>query len=135
MINTKKYNNFINKKGFSTLFIVIIIGTVALSLALTLSTSSLWSIKGSTDTKNANKAKSLTMACAEVALETIRENNNYTGTDNITLDGDSCNYNIINTGGGTRSIVISGESAGVIRKLNINTSSFNPLVISSWQEI
>ena len=46
-----------------------------------------------------------------------------------------CNYTITNTGGNSRSIVISGIVAGVTRKLNITTISFNPLVISLWQEV
>ncbi len=122
-------------RGFSTLLVVILLGSVALTLALTLSTGSFWSIRGSIDTKNSNQAKSLVNACAEVALEVIRENNNYTGTNNVTLNSNTCSYTITNTGSTTRGIAVSGTVNGITRKLNIITNSFNPLVISSWQEI
>ncbi len=127
--------NFKNKKGFSTLLIVILLGSVALTLALTLSASSAWSIKGSIDTKYSNQAKALVNACSEVVLETMRETNSYTGTGSLTLNSNTCNYTVTNTGGTTRSVVISGVVNGVTRNLNITTSTFNPLVISSWQEI
>lgn len=123
------------KHGFSTLFIVIILGAITLSIVFALSTGSAWSIRGSIDTKNSNKAKALVNACAEVALERIRENNAYTGTDSVALDGNTCTYIVSNTGGTTRSLLVSGLVSGVTRKLNITTGTFNPLVVSSWREI
>jgi hypothetical protein len=129
--------NRINNKnnGFSTLLIVILIGSVALTLALTLSTSSVWSIKSSTDTKNGNITKAMANACAEVALEMLREDNNYIGSGSTTIDSNVCDYTVTNTGGTTRLIVISSVVNGITRRLNIETGSFNPLVISSWQEV
>lgn len=122
-------------RGFSTLFIVIILGGIALSLTLALSTSSVWSIRGSIDAKTSNTTKSLVNACAEVALEAIRENNSYTGTNSVVLNNNTCTYTITNTDGTTRSITVSGTVSDITRKLSITTSSFNPLVISSWQEV
>lgn len=122
-------------RAFSTLFIVIILGAISLSVILSISTSSVWSIKGSTDTKNANISKALVNSCAEVALEVMRENNSYTGTNSEILNGNTCTYTVSNTGGTTRSITVSGVVNGVTRKLNITTSTFNPLVVSTWQEI
>lgn len=122
-------------RGFGTLLIVILLGGVALALTLTLSTSSLWSIRGSIDSKSSNITKSLVNACAEIALETMRENNSYTGTSNVALSGSSCLYTVTNTGGTTRSVTVSGTVNGVTRKLSITTSSFNPLTIASWQEL
>jgi len=124
----------ISQGGFATLFIVIVLGAVVLALIFNLSTSSVWSIKGSTDTKNSNVAKSLTNACAEVALEALRENHSLTGTASLVLDGNTCEYTVTNTGGDTRQVVASSTYSGIVRKLTINTSTFNPLVISSWVE-
>ncbi len=124
----------IKNEGFSTLLIVILLGGVALTLVLTLTTSSVWSIRGSIDSRNSNQAKSLANACAEVALEAMRENNSYTGANNVTLNGNTCTYTITNTGGTTRGITVTGTVNSIVRKLNITTSTFNPLVISSWQE-
>lgn len=123
------------KKGFSTLFIVIILGSLSLALVLMLATSSLLVVKSSGDVKKSYEAKSLIMACAEISLEAIRENNNFTGSSSVTLSSNACNYTVTNTGGTTRMIVVSSIINDVTRSLNIITSSFNPLVISSWQEI
>lgn len=124
-----------NQKGFSTLLIVIILGGVALALTLTLSTSNLWSIQGSIYSKSSNTTKSLVNACAEIALEAMRENNSYTGTSNVVLNSNTCSYTVTNTGGTTRSVTASGTVRGITRKLSITTSSFNPLVVASWQEL
>ena len=131
----KNFQKTKKDRGFSTLLAVILLGSAALALVLGLSTSSMWSIKGSIDTKNSNKAKALVNACAEVALEMMRETNSYTGTGSVTLNSNTCTYTVTDTGGTTRTVVISGTVSGVVRKLTITTSTFNPLVISSWQEI
>lgn len=123
------------QKGFSTLFAVLLLGGVALTLTLTLSTSSLWSIRSSRDAGVSNTAKSLVNACAEIALEAMRENNSYTGTGNVTLNGNTCSYTVTNTGGTTRSLSVTGTVRDITRNLSITTSAFNPLTVSSWQEI
>lgn len=121
-------------RGFGTLLIVILLGGVAFALTLTLSTSSIWSIRGSIDSKTSNAAKSLANACAEVALEAMRENNSYAGAGNVTLNGNTCSYTVANTGGATRSISVIGVINDITRKLSITTNSFNPLTIVLWQE-
>lgn len=121
--------------GFSTLLIVIMLGGVALSLTLMLSISSLWSIRGSIDSKKSNIAKSLVNTCAEIALEGIRESNSYAGMSTVLLDGNTCTYTVSNTGGSTRTITVSAAVNDIVRKLYITTDAFNPLSISLWQEI
>ncbi|MFA6476296.1 MAG: hypothetical protein WCV68_02645 [Candidatus Paceibacterota bacterium] len=128
--------NKTNKKsGFSTLLIVILIGSAALTLALALSTGTVWSIRGSIDNRSSNQAKALVNACGEVALEALREDHNVTGTSTVTIGSYSCDYNIADNGGSNRTVVALGLVNGVTRRLTITTISFNPLVISSWQEI
>lgn len=123
-----------NMKGFSTLFVVIILGGIAVSLAVMLSTSSVWSIRGSRDATAAATARSLTNACAEVAIEAIRENNAYIGSDTVILGGDTCTYTVTNTGASNRTITVTGSVANSISKVQINTDAFNPIHVVSWQE-
>jgi type II secretory pathway pseudopilin PulG len=124
-----------NDKGFSTLIIVIVLGVIALSLTLAISTSSVWSIRANMNAKTSNITKSLVNACAEVALEKMRENNSYVGTDNVTLNGNTCSYTIIDAGGNTRSITISGAVNDITRKLFITTNDSDPITIISWREV
>ncbi len=128
-------NKLQNQRGFGTLFIVIVLGSVALGLALWISTSSLWSIRGSTDNKSSVQAKVLVNACAEVALETVRENTSYTGSNSVTIGSDTCNYTVVNTGGNNRTVTVIGSVGTITRKLQISTNAFNPLTIASWQEV
>ncbi len=123
------------KKGFSTLFIVIILGSAMLGFVFTLSVSSLWSLKTSSNIKNSNQSKALVNACAEVALEAIRTNTSYVGISDLILSNNICTYNITNTGGNNRLISVSGSAGNIVRKLEITTNSFNPIIISSWQEV
>ncbi len=122
-------------RGFGTLFIVIVLGSVALGLALWIATSSLWSIRGSIDNKSSAQSKSLVNACAEVALEAIRENTSYTGSSSVTIEGNACNYTVTSTGGNNRTVTVFGSVGVITRKLQISTNAFNPLSIASWQEV
>lgn len=122
-------------KGFSTLFVVIVLGSVALGLILYLSTSSLWSIRSSIGSATSNQTRALIDACAEVALETMRENTSYTGSDSVTLEGNMCSYTVISNGGDVRTITVMGTIGNITRKLRITSTAFNPILISSWQEV
>lgn len=123
------------KKGFSTLFIVIVLGTATLGLVLVLSTSSLWSIRSSVISRDSSQASALANACVDVALDNIRTNNSFLGTGNATLNGNTCSYSISDIGGQGRSVYVSAMINNIARKIQVNTSTFNPLVISSWQEV
>lgn len=123
------------QKGFSTLFIVIILGSITLSLALALSTSSLWSIQDSLVLKRAVIARSISNACAEVALETMRQNSSYVGSNSISLNGHDCDYTVSNLGGNNRNILVTTLVDNVENKIEIETDNFNPLNIVTWQEI
>jgi hypothetical protein len=122
-------------KGFSTLYIVIILGSIALGLVIMLSTNSFLFAKNAVDVKSSNQAKSLVNGCAEVVIEMMRENNSYVGSGSVNIGPNICNYTIINTGGTTRSIFLSGQVNTVVRKLQINTTAFNKIKVSFWQEV
>jgi hypothetical protein len=122
-------------RGFGTLLIVIILGGISLGLALWISTSSLWSIRGSIDDTASAQSKALVNACAEIALEQMRENTSFTGSGNQTIGSNTCSYTVTNTGGNNRSVSVTGAVGTITRKLQITTSAFNPLTIASWQEV
>lgn len=122
-------------KGFSTLFVVIILGSASLALGLWLSTGSYWSLAGSNNDVRSAQAKALANACAETALGNMQANNSYTGNGNLTLNGNTCSYVVSNTGGNSRLITVTGTVGIVVRKLQISTTAFNPLTTSSWQDI
>ena len=122
------------KKGFSTLFIVILLGSLSLGLILMLTNSSFLAVKTGTDDKSSSQSKALINACAEIALENIRENNTWLGTNSVKIDGNLCTYNISGSGS-NRTILASGNFNNMFRKVEVQTTALNPIVVSTWQEI
>lgn len=133
MVRRQFVNNM--ERGFGTLFVIIILGGIALALTLWISTSTLWSIRGSIDNRASSQTKALVNACAEIALEAMRENTAYTGSASQRIGSDTCTYSVTSAGGSNRTIMVSGTVGAVTRKLQITTTAFNPITISSWQDV
>jgi len=123
------------KKGFITLYIVIITGFIATGLLFMFSMDSFLSVKSSLNAKNSGGTRAMLDACAEIALETIREMNTYSGINSVMIGNNSCSYTVANTGGNNRTISASSTIKNTTRKLLITTSAFNPLHVVSWQEV
>jgi hypothetical protein len=123
------------QKGFSTLLIVIIIGSIVTGLILYIGTAGLWSVRGSIGDKNSMQADQIANACAELALESMRENNLFTGSSNSSIGASACNYDIINNGGDNRIIQVTGTVGNITRKIKITTDSFNAINIVSWENV
>lgn len=121
--------------GFVVLFIVIIMGSASLALSLWMTTSSFWSIVSNRNDTKSHQARAYANACAELALENMRNNNNFIGASNGIIDGNICNYSVSNLGGNNRSIAVSADVGTVTRRLQIYTSGFNPIIISSWKDV
>lgn len=125
-----------NEKGYitllSTLFLVAIGGVVAGSLILL----GLGFSKTSFAQYQSNQAKALANACAEEALQQIRNLTAYTGSGNLTLGQGSCSYTVTSGGSENRTIISTGTALTVIRKVKIIISAINPTInITSWQEV
>lgn len=124
------------KSGFGILLTVIIIGSVILSLVFSYAAVGIASLRGSQTLSNFGKAKSLANTCSDYALNYIRSNNSFVGSNSLNLFGGSCQYTVGNLGGNIRQIDAVGNYGGVTRKIRITTNSFRPnLVVSSWQEV
>jgi len=122
------------KKGFVTLLIVIVLGMIALGLAISFSFHSMQTANNSRNNKYTNLVKALVNSCAEVALYKIRADNNLTGSGDVKIGNNSCAYNISGSGS-TKTINVTGSINNSTRRLIVTTSSLNPITISTWQEI
>ncbi len=79
----------------------------------------------------------LANACAEYALERLKNNVNYAGDETLDIDDGSC-YIYLPEGSGNEDRIIkaTGTLANQTRKVKIIIEEINPLmVISSWQEV
>lgn len=134
-MNKTLSNKQLNKKGFSTLLVVVILGSIALGLILLIGTTSFWSVTGSIADKNSMQADQIANACAELALEVMRENNGFTGNASSVISNSSCDYTVANSGGNNRIIQVTGTVGSITRKIKIITDSFNPINVLSWENV
>ncbi len=130
--------NFKNKKqtGYITLLSVLIVGAVGVSITASLLLLGLGSSRTSFAKEESAYAKTLANACAEEALQQIRDNISFTGTNNIAFALGDCTYTVTNTGGESRTIATSSTVGTIVSKLNITIDDINPRInILSWQEV
>lgn len=124
------------QRGYITLISVLIIGAVGLAIATSLILLGLGSSRTGFALEQSDQAKGLAMACAEEALQQIRDSTPFVGAGTVTLGQGTCTYTVTNTGGQTRLIIASGTVGSVVRKVRITISQINPtIIISSWQEV
>lgn len=136
MVNIKNkiwYNK--NNKGYITLLSVLVVGAVGVAITISLILLGLASAKNSLAYQQMHQAKALANACAEEALEQIRESSSFTGTGNLMLGQGTCSYTVFGTQPNL-TITSTGTVNTIIRKVKVIISAINPLiVVTSWQEV
>jgi hypothetical protein len=127
---------FKTQPAFVSLIAVLILGAVGLSISAYIILFAVAASRDSLSVSQSAQARSLATACAESALEQIREIAAYTGTTNLTLGNGTCSYVVVNTGGETRTISITATVSGVVRRLSLVVTGINPVITTgSWQEV
>lgn len=125
-----------NKPAYVTLISVIIVGAVVLAIVLFMVSSGLDATNNSAVYLNSTRAEFLADACAEEALQQIRDNTNFTGTNNISFGSNICAYTVTNTGGETRTINASSTILNNVKKVRVLVSALSPkITLTSWLEV
>lgn len=125
-----------NKNGFITLISVLIIGAIGATAAVSLINIGISSSQTVSALERANQAKSIANACAEEALQQIRDSTVFSGSGSLSLSKGTCSYEVINNGGQNRQIDVSASVGAAIRSIEINVDQINPQInIVSWQEL
>ncbi|MBP6866096.1 MAG: hypothetical protein KBC12_00970 [Candidatus Pacebacteria bacterium] len=126
----------IKSKAFVTLIGVIVFGSVCISLVVAILMLGIGSSKTSIAVYHSRQALFAAHACAEEALETIRENHSFAGNGNLTLDAASCNFAVTDKGGESRNVASSGSVGTITRKVEIEIDAISPVInVTSWQEV
>jgi hypothetical protein len=142
--NTKFFNkkvhlslqNTKSKRGFITMFSVLIFGSVALVITSSVLLLGLGASKTGFIIEQSGKAKSLANLCAEESLQQIRNSTLFTGTNIINVGPDSCTYTVVDDGLENRTITLSSAVGSVVRKILITIDQINPSInIKSWEEV
>lgn len=122
-------------KGYIALISVLSISAVGLAIATALLVLGIDSTKTSINIYQGFEAKNLAHTCSDLALDKIRSNINYTGTDTQSIGNGSCNYVVNNLGGTNREVLSYGTVANVVRREKIIINQVSPTIgISSWKE-
>ena len=134
---TISYKLKANSSGFITLISVLIVGAIGVAIATSLLILGLGGSRSSFALVQSNQAKSLANACAEEALEKLRESVYYTGNATINFSIGSCQIQTIGgTGNTNRTLQTVGTVGTIQRKIKIVISSIHPVpVLTSWQEL
>lgn len=133
-------NFFITKnnkaQAYVTLITVIVTGAVILSIILFMINSGLDATENSMVLINSNQAKYLADACAEEALQQIRDNTNFVGTNSVVFGSSTCSYAVANTGTSTRTINASSTVLSETKKVRVYVNALSPkITLSSWSEV
>ena len=131
---TKKYNR--KNNGFVTLVSVLAIGAVGVAIAVSLLLLGVGNSRTSLAYQQSNQAKALTSACAEEALQQIRDSTPFTGSGNLSLGQGTCSFTVTSQGGQNRTITVSGSVSTIIKKVEIVIDKITPTIeVVSWQEV
>lgn len=123
-----------NKNGYALLLSVIVIGAIGLLVSVFMLSHSVSSGQTFIVQRSGTKASLYAEACAESALQEIRDTTSFVGSNSISFSDGSCQYQITSLGGQNRQIVATGAVAQSIKTVTILLSKINPdIVVDSWE--
>ncbi len=116
---------------------MIILGVIGTSVSLSNLLLGIGSSRTSFNAQQAAEAKALASACAEQALDSLRQNTSYSGDETINLGNGSCDIQSIGgSGNSDRTIQVIGKINTIQRKIKIEITEVQPnMTISTWQEV
>jgi len=124
------------ESGYITLIAVLLVIAAGTLIATSQVLLGLGFTRSSSTLDRSSQAKSLAVACAEEALQQIKNSSSFSGSGNLNLTGGNCSYTVANQGGENRLITSTGNASDIIRRVKINVEAILPQInISSWQEI
>jgi hypothetical protein len=122
--------------GFVLLTSMFVVSAVGLAISVSLLLLGTGASRSGLVLQQGKEAAGLADTCAEEALERIRNDSAYTGTQIITRGNGSCEYAIITGAGEERTIESIGTVDTVIHNVQVHINQINPRInITSWQEV
>lgn len=124
------------QSGYIILMSILIVSAVGLVIATTYILLGISVSNSSFSFEQSMHARILADSCVEEALQELRENEDYTGSDGLTQGQGSCTYTVTNEGGDLRKIEAVGTVGTVTRRVKVETDGFEPVInISTWEEL
>ena len=124
------------KNGYIILLATLIVAAVGLAITSSFVLLGLDFSRTVFSLEQSNQAKAFANACAEEALQQIRNDTNYAGAGNLSFSRGTCSYTVTSQGGESRTINSSGLVGTLTRKVKITINQINPkITVFSWQEV
>ena len=125
-----------NTKGYITLISTLIVGAISLSIGLSLLMLGTDSSRKTLVEQQSLQARSLATTCAEAALQEIRNDTGFSGTDTIVVGQGECTYTVTILVGESRDIESTGTVGAVIRKVHVTLDQINPSInLTLWEDV
>ncbi|KKQ35859.1 MAG: hypothetical protein US52_C0014G0004 [candidate division WS6 bacterium GW2011_GWA2_37_6] len=118
----------------TTVIIIAIVTTLLVANMIAINTESTVSVGVLRDSK---EALFLSDACAEVAIDKLKDNNTYTGNEVLNISSESCSILLVQGTGNTNRTVQTTSTVGdSTQKVQIVITQLNPdTQIASWKVV
>ena len=117
---------------------MLVLAASGLIMASSAAFLGLGELESAYDFENGESSLSIAEGCMEEALESVRENASYglgLGTIVLAVSDGSCTINIIDRGGGQRTVETEGIFKEYHRRIEAQVTLLeNSIVVDSWQE-
>ena len=124
------------ERGIVALITVMIVSAIGLTLVIAFVITATGRTKTAIVQENHAYALAYSTACAEEALQEIRDSTPFTGTGSLSLAQGACSYNVTSGGGQDRTIQASSTISSTVSRLEITIDTINPSInVTSWQEV
>lgn len=123
-------------EGFATIVAVIILSLVAVLIIVTGLALNTESAKASVEWRDARQAESMANSCMEVAINKLKGNLSYVGSETLAIDDYSCDIGTVTESGGIYTINSTGYAGDSVYKIQVTLSEVIPNTqIDSWERI
>lgn len=125
------------QRGFIVLTSVIIIGAVVLLIGMGVVMRSIGETDMSQNEELSTRALTFANSCAELAVIKLRNNFNYSGNEDIIVNGsDSCHvFPTEGSGNLNRVVKTDGAIRGYKRRVLVEINQLDPLIVGSWRDV
>lgn len=122
-----------NHRGYIALVSLLMISAVALGIALVVAPLSISEAQMSLSVKKGNEARYVAEACAENALEMIKDSPAYSG-ETLSILGGSCTISV-STAGNDWTVISVAEKDNYSKTIEIQLTRLSSITLNSWQEL
>ena len=125
------------KRAAVTLISVIILSFVALAITTTILLADINNNLRTAALLKGSEAHANAETCAEIALNRLKDDVNYSGTENFTLTYGTCEILLISgSGNNNRILQTIGRSGNYTQRIQVDLAQLNPdTQITSWQNL